>query len=119
MKKLERFAEKALEADEDGEAHGQKRNAADEETPDAYPTHVNSSLYAALKQHSLCTCTWKRLCNASGASEHRGAHHARLRLNDKIVKINECVAFDMLFSASPSALDHWQELQLRVAMYVW
>ncbi|KAK2590082.1 hypothetical protein QQS21_012243 [Conoideocrella luteorostrata] len=110
LKKLQRFAEIVMAVDDDNESR--RKKATDEETPDAYPTHVNTALYSVLKSHSLCTCTWK---GGPGAAVRRG-HHARLRLNDKMTKIDGCIAFDMLFAATPIVSDHWQELQMRVAM---
>lgn len=108
LKKLDRFAKPIIAADEEDEARGRvRKSAAEDETPDDYPPHVNANLYAVLKSHSPCTCTW--------AGGH-GRHHARLRLRENIVKVNGCVAFDMLFSASPTGSGEWQDMQMRVSM---
>ncbi|KID85048.1 subtilisin [Metarhizium guizhouense ARSEF 977] len=110
LKKLQRFAEIVMAVDDSNDSR--RKEATDVETPDAYPAHVNAALYSVLKSHTLCTCTRK----LEPGIDNKGGHHARLRLNDKITKINGCVAFDMLFAATPLVSDHWQELQLRVAM---
>ncbi|PKK48405.1 hypothetical protein CI102_8124 [Trichoderma harzianum] len=110
LKKLQRFAELVMAVDDNNKSR--RKKATDEEMPDAYPTHVNSALFSVLKSHSLCTCTW----NGGPGTDGKGKHHVRLRLNDKITKIDGCVAFDMLFAATPLVSDHWQELQMRVAM---
>lgn len=72
-----------------------------------YPAHINLSLYSVLKAHSTCVCS-------SDYSLQR--HPVRLRLRDDIVKLDECVAFDILLSSSPSTWEYWQDLQLRVSM---
>ena len=105
FKKLQRFSKSAVAVeDDDRNAHRGKDKINAEE----YPQHVNSNLYAVLRSHSLCTC--------STGTSSRKRHYARLRLKDDIVKVDGCIAFDMLFSGSPTAWDHWQDLELRVAM---
>lgn len=74
-----------------------------------YPAHVYANLYAVLKSHSLCTC---RTGHRSGFERHQ----ARLRLRNELSEVDGHVAFDMLFSASPASLDHWQNLQLHVSL---
>ncbi|GJC88682.1 hypothetical protein ColLi_11520 [Colletotrichum liriopes] len=108
FKKLERFSKQVMSTDDDARSSS-KDNEMSEAPTDEYPAHVNADLYAALKSYSRCTCL-------NSLASSRGGHHARLRLCDKVVKVDGQVAFDMLFSAAPTAWDHWQDFQLRVSM---
>ncbi|EQB47942.1 hypothetical protein CGLO_12881 [Colletotrichum gloeosporioides Cg-14] len=104
--KLARFSKEALDEDD---IRGATDKAESTVTTDEYPVHVNTELYTILKSHSLCTCI-------PGHAYSHARHHARLRLLDGISKVDESVAFDMLFSESPTTCHHWQDLQLRVPL---
>ncbi|KAH0426440.1 hypothetical protein CcaCcLH18_10325 [Colletotrichum camelliae] len=106
FKNLSRFSEGIL-------ANDNMRNVINKTGPksaaDEYPMHINAELYTILKTYSLCTCV-------SNHNSGRSRHYARLRLQDKMVKIEENVAFEMLFSESPTTCHHWQHFQLRVPL---
>ncbi|KAI8281719.1 putative subtilisin [Colletotrichum sp. SAR 10_98] len=106
FKNLSRFSEAILASDNrrNGINKTGSKSAADE-----YPMHVNDELYTILKTYSLCTCV-------SNHNSRRSRHYARLRLQDKIVEIEENIAFEMLFSESPTTCHHWQHLQIRVPL---
>ncbi|KAL0943204.1 putative subtilisin [Colletotrichum truncatum] len=108
LKKLERFSQQVVLLDDVGMNSGNVNQRAKDITEE-YPAHVNADLYAVLKSHSLCTCIARH-----GRGHPR--HQARLRLRNDILKVDGQVAFDMLFSTSPTAWDHWQDLQLHVSM---
>ncbi|KAF7543160.1 hypothetical protein G7Z17_g10966 [Cylindrodendrum hubeiense] len=77
---------KSVVVTDDNDRISDKAKRGDRSTVEEYPAHVNTDLYAIL------------------------------RLRDDIVKVNGHVAFDMLFSASPTGWDHWQDLQLRLPL---
>lgn len=106
FKKLKRFSSKAgvMSAENDGR---DTKARLDDASPDEYPPHVNTTLYSILRSHLPCTCA---------PNSGKRTHLARLRLRDDILKIDGCVAFDMLFSSSPTAVGDWKDLQFRVAM---
>lgn len=113
FKKLDQFSRAVMVVRyEESKEPGTKVQIPD---TDEYPPHVNSSLYSVLRAHSLCTCTSTSDCGSTGTGSVK-RHPARLRLRDEIVKVDGCVAFDLLLSASPTANDYWQDLQMRVSL---
>ncbi|KAJ3951025.1 hypothetical protein N0V92_012577 [Colletotrichum tropicale] len=106
FKNLSRFSESILANDNMRNGINKTGSKSD---ADEYPMHVNAELYTILKTYSLCTCV-------SNHNSENSRHYARLRLQDKIVKVEENVAFEMLFSESPTSCHHWQHLQLRVPL---
>ncbi|RSL67340.1 hypothetical protein CEP53_002994 [Fusarium sp. AF-6] len=78
------------------------------ESPDEYPSTVNTLLYTALSRHFNCTCP--------GDSPRE--HWARLRLATQIKQVEDHVLFDILFSATPASQClqqiRWQQLRLQV-----
>ncbi|KAI8269269.1 putative subtilisin [Colletotrichum sp. SAR11_239] len=107
FKNLDRFS-KQISIEDDDKGSNRTKTGSNAATED-YPAHVNAELYAVLKSHSLCTCF-------AGRPRDRSRHHARLRLRDDVVKDDEQIIFDMLFSESPTVWDYWQDLQFRVSV---
>ncbi|KAK9777055.1 putative Peptidase S8/S53 domain-containing protein [Seiridium cardinale] len=108
FKKLDQFSKRAMVVADQASKTRTKTAVPD---ADDYPPHVNSSLYSVIQAHSLCTCT-------PGHGHVQARHHRRRRLTSETVKVDGCVAFDMLLSASPTAWDYWQDVQMRVSMCV-
>ncbi|KAK2053264.1 hypothetical protein LY76DRAFT_597957 [Colletotrichum caudatum] len=106
FKNLDHFSQSILA--EDDIKSGIERTEP-QESPDDYPMHVNAVLYTILKSYSLCTCIY-------GYASGYARHHARLMLRKDIDKNDESVAFDVLFSASPTTCHHWQDFQLCVPL---
>lgn len=107
FRKLDHFSKHAATATED--ENKTKRKAVTIPDDDDYPTHVNSTLYSALQSHSICTC-------ASSHGPKRARHYGRLRLRSETIKVDGCIAFDMLLSSNPDTWGHWQDLQMRVSL---
>ncbi|KAF6795401.1 putative subtilisin [Colletotrichum sojae] len=108
FQKLERFSKQVVQLPDENLRGGEKAKQLAKDIKE-YPAHVYANLYAVLKSHSLCTC---RTGHSSGFERHQ----ARLRLRNELSEVDGHVAFDMLFSASPASLDHWQNLQLHVSL---
>lgn len=110
FKNLDQFAKRAITEDKEEKAVGSKAAASDD-----YPAHVNTTLYAVLRDHSSCNCTFVDPAHGNAIQTRR--HPGRLKLRADMVKQNGGIAFEMLLSASPRADDYWQDLQVTVVMY--
>ncbi|ETS74204.1 hypothetical protein PFICI_14070 [Pestalotiopsis fici W106-1] len=104
---LDQFSKRAMAIGD--EQRQPKRKAKEIPAIDDYPPHINHSLYSVMLAHSVCTCIMDR-----GYTKSR--HPARLRLRDQLVKVDGCIAFDMLLCAKPDTWEYWQDVQLRISL---
>lgn len=107
FEKLNQFSKRAVSHTEDRKLEKPRAGDADE-----YPAHVNSVLHSVLEQYSHCTCRSPMTPKISPM------HSTRLLLRGKQLMLGRDACFDLLVAAAPLAWDYWQDVQLRVPMYV-
>lgn len=105
FKKLRQFSSTAMAGTDDN--RNTKNPSTNAPEVSEYPPHVAASLYSVLSAYSQCICL----------PGHTGlCHPTRLRLQEEFMNVDGYVGFDMLFAASPTVCDYWQDIQVRVAM---
>ncbi len=103
---LDRFFKRDIAAISDTDL---KPTKPENEDPDEYPTHVNSTFYSVLMKYSACTCS-------NGTSAVVDQHAIRLRLRANHITLGRQACFDLFFASAPSAWAYWQDIQLQVPM---